>query len=209
MASKVEICNLALAKIGQPAIMSLDDNSPRARYCLQEYDSALEAALRSYPWPFAIVRKELGRKQKAPIFGFAYYYEIPADSVRIVDIFTGGQKYQIESEGLATNAEHVAIRYVSKKIPVEKLDPQTLEVVVLALAVRISIPITENMQLKDMLFSEMQVALAQARNTWSVEDYPQEVIEGNWLKAHDSGRVIDPFKDTWNPWGPNGNGVSG
>ena len=73
MASKVEICNQALLKLGQPAIMSLDDDSPRARQCFQEFEAALGATLRSYPWPFAIVRKELARRAEKPPFGFAYY----------------------------------------------------------------------------------------------------------------------------------------
>ena len=209
MASKVEICNQALLKLGQPAIMSINDDSPRARQCFQEFESALGATLRSYPWPFAIVRKELVRKQDKPVFGFSYYYELPEDVARLIEIFSGGQKYKIEGRSIATNAEYVAIRYVSKNVPVEQLDEQTVDVVALNLAARLAIVITENPQLKDMLYAEMMQALAQARNTWAVEDYPQEVIEGPWLIAHESGLIADSFKNSWNPWGPDGTGVLG
>ena len=207
MASKVEICNQALLKLGQPAIMSLDDDSPRARQCFQEFEAALGATLRSYPWPFAIVRKELARRTEKPPFGFAYYYELPEDVARIVDMYTGNFAYNIEGRYVATNSEYVAMRYVSKKVPVEQLDEQTVEVVSLALAARLAIIITENAQLKDMLYMEHERALAQARNTWAVEDHPQEVIEGNWLAAHDAGPGGDFARTTWNPWGPDGTGV--
>ena len=207
MASKVEICNQALLKLGQPAIMSLDDDSPRARQCFQEFEAALGATLRSYPWPFAIVRKELARRTEKPPFGFAYYYELPVDVARIVDMYTGNFAYNIEGRYVATNSEYVAMRYVSKKVPVEQLDEQTVEVVSLALAARLAIIITENAQLKDMLYMEHERALAQARGTWAVEDYPQEVIEGNWLAAHDAGSGGDFTRTTWNPWGPDGTGV--
>ena len=207
MASKVEICNQALLKLGQPAIMSLDDDSPRARQCFQEFEAALGATLRSYPWPFAIVRKELARRAEKPPFGFAYYYALPEDVARIVDIYAGNFAYNIEGRYVATNSEYVAMRYVSKKVPVEHLDEQTVEVVSLALAARLAIIITENAQLKDMLYMEHERALAQARGTWAVEDYPQEVIEGNWLAAHDAGSGGDFARTTWNPWGPDGTGV--
>ena len=207
MASKVEICNQALLKLGQPAIMSLDDDSPRARQCFQEFEAALGATLRSYPWPFAIVRKELARRTEKPPFGFAYYYELPEDVARIVDMYTGNFAYNIEGRYVATNSEYVAMRYVSKKVPVEQLDEQTVEVVSLVLAARLAIIITENAQLKDMLYMEHERALAQARGTWAVEDHPQEVIEGNWLAAHDAGPGGDFARTTWNPWGSDGTGV--
>ena len=209
MASKVEICNQALLKLGQPAIMSIDDDSPRARQCFQEFDSALGATLRSYPWPFAIVRKELARRQDIPVFGYAYYYKLPEDVARAVEIFTHGHKYKIEGKCIATNAEYVAMRYVSSNTPVEHLDDQTVDVVALNLASRLAIVITENPQLKDMLYAEMMQSLQQARNTWAVEDYPQEVIEGPWLVARETGLLADSIKNTWNPWGTDGTGVSG
>ena len=207
MASKVEICNQALLKLGQSPIMSIDDDSPRARQCFQEFESALGATLRSYPWPFAIVRKELGRITEVPPFGFSYYYELPADMARAVEVFAQDHKYQIEGKRIATNAEYVAMRYVTKSIEVEQLDDQTVEVVALMLAVKLAVILTENLQLKDMLYAELQQAMAIARNTWAVEDYPQEVIEGPWLAAHDAGSGGDFARTTWNPWGPDGTGV--
>lgn len=206
MASKVEICNQALLKLGQPAIMSLDDDSPRARQCFQEFESTLGATLRSYPWPFAIVRKELARRTEKPPFGFVYYYELPEDLARVVDMYTNGFAYNIEGRKVATNAEYVAMRYVSKAVPIEQLDEQTAEVVALGLAARLAIVITENAQMKDMLYVEYERALAQARGTWAVEDYPQEVLEGNWLVAHDGGVGGDYAKTQWNPWGSDGMG---
>lgn len=207
MASKVEICNQALLKLGQPAIMSIDDDSPRARQCFQEFESALGATLRSYPWPFAIVRKELGRLTDVPPFGFSYYYELPTDLARLVEIFAHNHKYQIEGNRIATNAEYVALRYVTKNVQVEQLDDQTVEVVALTLAAKLTVILTENLQLKDMLYAELQQALAVARNTWAVEDYPQEVEEGPWLVARETGATSNSFKNTWNPWGADGTGL--
>lgn len=209
MASKIEICNHALLKLGQPAIMSIDDDTPRARQCFQEFDVALGAVLRAYPWPFAIVRKVLPRSVHVPEFGYSYYYVLPPDLARVVEIFPKEAEFKIEGKNLATNAETIAMRYVSKDVPVEYLDDQVAEVVALSLASRLAIIITENIQLKEMLHAETELALKQARNTWAVEDYPQEVIEGNWLAVRERGGPKEAIKHSWNPWGPDGTGVSG
>ena len=208
MASKIDICNRALLKIGQPSIMSLDDNSQLARLCLQEFDAALEATLRSYPWPFAIKRAELARMLDKPPFGPAFYYALPSDSVRLVDVFTEGFPYQIEGPAIATSASSVAVRYVSKSIPVSAMDAQTKDVIALTLATRLAISVTENPQLKDMLYAEAQQTLAQARNTAAVEDYPQEALEGVWLSSRSTGQGANRYASQFNPWGPNGLGVS-
>lgn len=209
MASKIDICNRALLKIGQPPIMSVDDYSPTAQLCLQEFDAALEATLRSYPWPFAMKRMELARRTDKPAFGPAFYYSLPADLVRLVEVFTGGLKYQVEGTAIATNADAVAVRYVSKDIPVGTIDAQTSDVIAIVLAGRLAISITENTQLKDMLYAEAQQMLAQARNTWAVEDYPQEPIEGIWIESRSASNSTSFFNNHWNPWGPDGKGVIG
>ena len=207
MASKIDICNRALLKIGQPAIMSVDDNSPTAQLCRQEFDAALEATLRSYPWPFAMKRVELARRVDRPAFGPAFYYSLPGDLLRVVEVFCGGLRYQVEGTAIATDAESVAIRYVSKDIPVDIIDAQTVDVIAITLAARLAITVTENPQLRDMLYAEAQQLLAQARNTWAVEDYPQEPIEGVWLPSRSASNSTSFFNNHWNPWGPNGKGV--
>ena len=200
MASKVDICNRALLLLGQDAIMSINDNSPRARVCFQEFDAALEATLRSYPWPFAVKRAQLARLQLVPKFGYSYYYELPSDNLRIVELSTNSSNgvydsgfdsssgyqykkpYQIEDGMIATDADSVNIRYVYR-IPPENLDAQTTEVVSLKLATLLAITLIENQELKQLLLSEHNEALKQARNTWAVEDYPQIPLEGPWLRS--------------------------
>ena len=209
MASKIEICNQALTKLGQPAIMSVSDNTPTARKCFDEFESALGTVLRAYPWPAAMVRKELPRLEEAPPFGFNFFYQIPGDAARIVEIITGGARYQIEGQRLLTDAESVRMRYVSRSVPVDTLDDQLAEVIALNLAMRLCIIITENPQLKDMLHSEYQLMLSQARNTSAIEDFPQEVIEGPWLPSrHGRGGSKDYVQSIWNPWGADGTGVT-
>lgn len=161
--------------------MDVTDMTPRARKCYSAYDSALAAVLRMYPWPFATKRAQLSQKQTKPIFGFSYYYGLPSDLNRIIEIETGGLEYKIEAEGIATNAGFVNLLYVSSDIPPDVLDPSVVEVVAYKLAEDLSISLLENMQMKEMLHSLLNISLAEARNVHAVEDYPQHAMEGDWM----------------------------
>ena len=58
--TKTDIANLALSKLGQPAITSIDDTEDRdARLCKLHYDHALKEALRSHFWGFAMTCPQL------------------------------------------------------------------------------------------------------------------------------------------------------
>ena len=54
MASKTEICNRALAAIGQDEILTLDDSSKAARCCRIFYDPVRRRLQRKHSWVFAL-----------------------------------------------------------------------------------------------------------------------------------------------------------
>lgn len=206
--SRVDIANMALLKLGQPPIMSLTDNSITSKRVVQEIDPALETVLRSYPWPFAVTRKELARMLDRPLFQYAYYYEMPTDSVRLIELDTDNSAYELESDNrLATNAQSVRVKYVSKDHAMKGMDPVTQDVVALNLAARLCIIFTENPELQGQLWRQYEMQLAQARNTWAVENMPQTVIEGNWIPARFGAMRTSSVSETFNPWGYDGTGV--
>lgn len=59
LASSVAICNVALSRIGHPAISSLSDSNEAARQCNIHYEPCRDTLLSSYPWSFAIKRTTL------------------------------------------------------------------------------------------------------------------------------------------------------
>ena len=61
----VSICNLALARLGDATIESLDDATAQAEYCNLFYAQTRDEVLRSHPWNFAIARKALALEWKA------------------------------------------------------------------------------------------------------------------------------------------------
>lgn len=77
--NQVEVCNLALGRIGQGAsrpVQALDEGSETANACLRVFAPAMAAMLREYVWPFATRSVALGASAEA-VDGWAYAYAYP------------------------------------------------------------------------------------------------------------------------------------
>ena len=84
MTSEVDICNLALQRLGARTISALTDDNTSARACNRVYEHARDAEIRSHPWNFARARTSLAALSTAPTFGYAAQYQLPADFIRLL-----------------------------------------------------------------------------------------------------------------------------
>lgn len=107
IASKNEICNMALAHIGSYGTIN-DIDSPETDaevVCARWYDVTRAALLRRAIPNFAMARRVVAKKTTTPPFGYAYSYEYPSDCLRILgfgDIDAKSKRYNIE----LSNGEH-------------------------------------------------------------------------------------------------------
>lgn len=85
MASKTEICNLALGHLGQSKRISNVDTqtTPEAAACKLFYDYALETILREIDWPFATKIADLAVVAENPTTTWGYAYRYPSDCIKI------------------------------------------------------------------------------------------------------------------------------
>lgn len=90
----VEVCNLALGRIGQGAkrpIQSIDrpDESEAAAACARVYQPTLDAMLAEYRWPFA--QRAVALAVSADVVpGYPYVYRMPADALAVHAILPEG-----------------------------------------------------------------------------------------------------------------------
>lgn len=86
MAAAVDICNKALAYLGDRAtVTSIDPpegGSPQSDHCARFYPIALGQILRAYTWTFATVRKAVAKLADAPL-GFRNAYALPSDCAQL------------------------------------------------------------------------------------------------------------------------------
>lgn len=129
MASVIEICNIALSRLGNSrTINSLQEQSKEAGLCDLHYDSALEEVLSDFDWNFATKRVALADTGNAPQdWQFAYRY--PTDCLRITAIMVPGMRnppermriqYQVGSDSdgtgrlIYTDQPEAWLQYVGK-----------------------------------------------------------------------------------------------
>lgn len=134
MASEVEICNLALAHLGDAAtVASLDppEGSAQAEHCARFYPIARDSLLETHPWKFATRRAALAQLTN-PWTQWVYAYAKPADCLRMLAVISPTasndhmesgtlvpQPYTVEinedlAEVILTNQEDAVLRYVAQ-----------------------------------------------------------------------------------------------
>ena len=183
MASSLEICNMALAAIGQDPIMSLEDNAKSARLCRQTYENTKKSVLRAYPWTFAIHRARLAKELDGPVFGFANSFKLPVDCLRLVSVSLTDDEYKVERNRIVTNFGEVSIRYVKNVADESEMDAQFIEALATKLASSIVISLTNDSQVLQYLKQLYTEQISVAMNTQAIEDSQQSIVEGNWLTS--------------------------
>ncbi len=106
--SPVQICNQALSWLGGNQIISLNDDSKEAVLCKANYEPLRDALLYDREWTFAIKRAEPSRLVEEPVYGFDYYYQIPSDCLRVLQVSAAGN--EADDGVFANNSFKKAVR---------------------------------------------------------------------------------------------------
>ena len=88
MATEVDICNLALSKLGDEAnLHSIDppDGSTQADHCARWYPIARDKALQCFPWSFATRRVEPAKLMESTADGLNAF-DLPAKCLRVLSV---------------------------------------------------------------------------------------------------------------------------
>ena len=104
MASEIDICNLALAHLGDTATiasLSPPEGSAQAEHCARFYPVARDTLLESHNWKFATRRATLALLD-ADAFNWTYAYAEPAGALRVVSILPGTAMSTDEGEQFET-----------------------------------------------------------------------------------------------------------
>jgi hypothetical protein len=119
MATKTEIANAALGRIGQARILDIDENTPAAEHCRRMWDIERDALLRKYAWNFAIGRATLSKLVSAPAFGWSAQFVLPADFIRVIAINEmiagmGETEFEVEGGLILLDSEEAHLKYVRR-----------------------------------------------------------------------------------------------
>ena len=126
MASDVDICNLALARLGDKAAVSSinpPEGTAQAEHCARFYPIARDSVL-EYPqsgWRFATTRATLAQHSLDPIGGWAFAYSYPANCLKPLMLLAPGDVDLFETSSRYRGAEPLRPRHQEYAVEVDSL----------------------------------------------------------------------------------------
>ena len=186
MASDTEICNVALSKIGEDAILNLLEDSRAGRACNLVYNPLRQAVLRAHKWNFAIERVALAQLVTTPVYGFAYEYQLPSDFLKLIGTSWDAYndvKYKIEGLKVRTDAGTFSITYVRDLTDVGAFDSLFREALSTRIAAELAIRIVEDLDLSQAKMSEYEDRLSEAKSGDAQDDMTDEFITTTWINS--------------------------
>lgn len=128
MASEVDICNLALARLGDNAtVASIDppEGSAQAEHCARFYPVARDSLLEMHAWKFA-TRRVLLAQLTTDTWNWPFAYAEPTGVLKLLAVLPASaasdadtQEYEAETDGngtpiILTDQEGASLRYVAR-----------------------------------------------------------------------------------------------
>ena len=191
MASKTDVVNLALTKLGQDRVISIDDDVESARVMRSLWDLTLDACLAEHPWKFAIVRDSLPALADAPLNTWSLQYQLPEACLKLVQVTTDWVFYVMdvptfELEGgriLTDEGAPLPVRYVTRVTNVGLWPPLFARAMAMSLAADASEKLTGSSSKGEKAIAEREMAIRTAKRASAIERPPQRRTESSWLRA--------------------------
>lgn len=155
MASEVDICNLALARLGDNAtVASIDppEGSAQAEHCARFYAVARDSLLEMHAWKFATRRVQLA-KLTVSSWDWSSAYAEPTGALKLLGVLSANssndeetQPYEAESDAngaaiILTNQEDASLRFVARVTDTTKFSPLFVDALAWLLASYLAGPV--------------------------------------------------------------------
>lgn len=138
--SKIDICNMALARAGSTTeIQSLDFSGSQAvpaeaRLCKLYWEQAFKTEARCHDWKCLTAQADISAKTSiGPIWEYDHAYSLPADCIRVLRVNTDFA-YVVRGRKLYTDETTVQIEYIRYTEDTDLLDALFVEALILRLA---------------------------------------------------------------------------
>ena len=183
MASVVDICNLALATLGQEKIVALDDNTKKARLCNQFYPILRDEVLREHPWNSAMARISLAPLSTTPAYYYGYEYQQPADCLRVMKLEDVTAEHKIEGRKILAHSSTLKILYLKQITDPNEFDSMLVTTLAARIAWALALPITSSTKIQKETRADYHALLASARSIDAQEGSPEQLEADEWTNA--------------------------
>lgn len=197
--SSTEICNLALQRIGERTITSLDQDDEVARRCKIAYPQSRDALLRMHPWNFAIKRATLAADTATPDWEYAYQHTLPSDCLRLIRTQTEtwatrdeaarlafpytSPDYRVEGRKIVSDEETQKIEYIYRNEDISQYDDLFIDALIARLSAELAAASKKNVSGVQGLWKTAEVKLNEAMHADSLEGITRNFETHQFLQA--------------------------
>ncbi len=150
MLTKIDLCSMALLKLGEEPIQSLTDDSASAKLARTLFDPVIDTLIASHPWRFATTQIDLTRNTDGDFL-------VPADVLRILKP-TG----KILGNKILSDSDSVSISALCRVAP-EKFPSYFVSLAATRLAMEFCIPLLGDQTVFRMLVALYETELQNAK----------------------------------------------
>ncbi|MCM1294114.1 MAG: hypothetical protein NC311_00950 [Muribaculaceae bacterium] len=170
MLTKIDLCSMALLKIGEEPIQSWMDDTATAKLCRTLFDTVTDALLAAHPWRFAARQYDLTRNTDGDCL-------IPPDVLRILRC-----PGEIIGNRIICNTEKISIMAITRVAP-DAFPSFFVSLSVAKLAMELCIPLTGDQTVFRMLASLYESELQSARFIDSTTSQCREIENFSLINA--------------------------
>ena len=188
MATDVDIANLALIQLGQPALASFNDEGQGARLIRAVYEPTVLEVLRSHPWRCCRKRVVLSPdpSETIPFGPFGYAHLLPGDFVGVVKVNNNIDKFERFGRHMLVDDQAPEFTYTAR-VEEDEFDPGLVSVIAARLAWRLCIPLTDSATQAEQLKKDYSIILQDARFADAVDGAPEDAPLSTWGEARLTG----------------------
>jgi hypothetical protein len=182
----IQICNLALARLGDARITSLSDATAQAQYCSLFYAQTLEELQTEFDWQFCRKLASLTAAATPPAFGYARRFAVPSDFLRLIrlngiDEDENFSKWEIVDGFIHTDlAAPAQIEYIAHVTDAAKFPAVFVEIISAKLATNLAMPLTGSKdlfaQMAEVFSANMQRPVVKALILATAKDRPSTTL---------------------------------
>ena len=173
--SEIDVCNLALDRLGQPPIVSLDDSGKAPTLCKRMYPLARDEMLRRVPWRRLKKRAVIAAVGVPPVWGDGLLYELPGDLLKLLDVYSNSNYVQnvgweLEGNQILTQADGpLHIRYIVKSNDPSSWDSLMISTVAAYMAKDMAETLTQDATKKQYAYQDFMAIMDEAKHANSQE----------------------------------------
>ena len=200
MASVVDICNLALARLGDDAtIVSIDppEGSAQAEHCARFYPVARDALLESHPWQFAVRRTVLA-PLTLPTWNWRYVYAAPNNALQLLGVLPTTAASDDETEPFETESDDsgavlirtdqagATLRYTARVTDPSKFSPLFVDALGWLLASHLAGPLikgTDGAKMASQCYANFRTVFSQAVVSNANQRHMEPDHTPDWMSA--------------------------